>query len=469
MRILPPVSPTPEQLTILGDNKPGFTLIRGAAGSGKTTTALLRLHQLCEYWMSRRARLGLTEPVRVLVLTYNRTLEGYIAELARQQVTGRPGLQLDVSTFGKWATSQLDPVNILDHNDSARLIRPKLRGLVTDTEYFTKEIEYVLSRFEPGNLAAYLGARREGRGVAPRVDQALRQRLLDEVVAPYVAEKARLGVRDWNDIAVDIANLDPTGRPTWDVVVVDEAQDFSANQVRGILAHLSDPSSVTFVIDAAQRIYPRFFTWREAGISAFSSQYALNRNYRNTRQIAAFAAGLLKDLPVEDDGTMPDFNACTKDGPLPMVVEGRFSGQLDVMLRHLVENVDLTSESVAFLHPLGGGWFDYVRNRLRDAGLPYAELTRASTWPTGAEAIALSTLASAKGLEFDHVLMPGLNQQVTPHGAEAGDGQLDTVRRLVAMGVGRARKSVVLGYKGDDPSTIIGLLDPSTYNLVKTR
>lgn len=469
MRILPPVSPTPEQLTILGNNSPGFTLIRGAAGSGKTTTALLRLRQLCEYWMSRRDRLGLLEPVRVLVLTYNRTLEGYIAELARQQVTGRPGLQLEVSTFGKWATNQLGPMNILDHKGAERLIRPRLRGLVEDTDYFTKEVEYVLSRFEPERLSDYIGIRREGRGQAPRVDQALRRRLLEEVIAPYTAEKYSLGVRDWNDIAVDVATRSPAAAPTWDVVVVDEAQDFSANQVRGILAHLSEPSSVTFVIDAVQRIYPRFFAWRESGVTTFSSIYALKRNYRNTREIAAFAAALLDGLPVEDDGTMPNFDACTTTGELPKVVEGRFSGQLDVMLRHLRDKVDLTSESVAFLHPLGGGWFDYVRTRLREAGLPYAELTRASKWPTGAEAIALSTLASAKGLEFDHVLMPGLNQQVTPHGAETGDGQLDTVRRLVAMGVGRARKSVVLGYKGDDPSTVIGLLDPSTYELVRTR
>ena len=103
MRILPPVPPTPEQLKILADDKPGFVLIRGAAGSGKTTTALLRLRQLCSSWVARRERLGLVEPVRVLVLTYNRTLEGYISELARQQVVGHPGLQLEVRTFGKWA------------------------------------------------------------------------------------------------------------------------------------------------------------------------------------------------------------------------------------------------------------------------------------------------------------------------------------------------------------------------------
>jgi len=43
MRVLANVRPTPEQLAIVSRNRPGIEVIRGAAGSGKTTTALLRL------------------------------------------------------------------------------------------------------------------------------------------------------------------------------------------------------------------------------------------------------------------------------------------------------------------------------------------------------------------------------------------------------------------------------------------
>ena len=50
--------------------------------------------------------------------------------------------------------------------------------------------------------------------------------------------------------------------------------------------------------------------------------------------------------------------------------------------------------------------------------------------------MALSTVHSAKGLEFDHVLMPGLSDEVTPHGNEDGDGTLDSLRRLIAMELG---------------------------------
>lgn len=81
--------------------------------------------------------------------------------------------------------------------------------------------------------------------------------------------------------------------------------------------------------------------------------------------------------------------------------------------------------------------------------------------------MAVSTLHSAKGLEFDHVVMLGMNQSVTPHGTETGDVQLDSLRRLAAMGVGRARVSVTLGYKPGEESSLISYLDPTTYRAVQ--
>ncbi len=464
MRILPSVTPTPEQLTILADNTPGFLLIKGAAGSGKTTTALLRLRQLCASWLSRRDRLGLVDPVRVLVLTYNRTLEGYIAELARQQVPGSEGLQLQVLTFGKWALDVIGNVDILDRDKSSAMLLPLLKDLPGDRAFLLEEVEYLLGRYPVDRLDEYLIKPRTGRGISPRVESPLKRRLLADVVEPFATLKAERGAMDWNDIAIAAGAAD--GISPWDVVIVDEAQDFTANQVRALLPHLAPSHSVTFVMDAAQRIYPRHFTWKEVGVN-WSKIYTLKHNYRNTEQIAAFARTLVTGVPLEDDGELPDFTACDKAGPLPTVVAGSFSAQVDYILGTLARNVDLANESVAFLHPRGGEWFSYLKKRLREAGLPFVTLTRASTWPEGTEQIALCTLHSAKGLEFDHVIIPGLNQQVTPHGDEQGDGQLDALRRLIAMGVGRAKKSVHIGFKPTDPSTILRLLQPGTYQLVR--
>jgi hypothetical protein len=60
---------------ILTDSKSGFAFIRDAAGGGKTTTPFFACGSSVRRGWRGIGVLGLTDPIRVLVLTYNRTLE----------------------------------------------------------------------------------------------------------------------------------------------------------------------------------------------------------------------------------------------------------------------------------------------------------------------------------------------------------------------------------------------------------
>lgn len=467
MHTLQNVTPTPEQLPILADDGPGFRLIRGAAGSGKTTAALMRLRQLCASRLARRARMESEDPVRVLVLTFNRTLRGYINQLATDQVEHSAELQLEVETFAGWALNLLGRMPLQERTDSRAwiqdlLLRSGVGG--ANLAYFVNEIEYILGRFHPDHRELYLRATRSGRGRAPMVTQQMRNKLLAEVIQPYEAKKRNRGRIDWHDLALAAAAIPSRG---YDVVVVDESQDLSANQLRAVLAHLAEDHVTTFIIDAMQRIYPQSFQWRELDIEMRPhTVFTLGRNHRNTAEIARFASSLVRDLPQEQDGALPDERTCRPGGRLPEVLAGTFSAQLDGMLARIRHSLD-AEETVAFLHPKGGRWFDYTKRVLQVHNVAYCELTGERHWPTGPELVALSTIHSAKGLEFDHVLLPGLNQEVTPHGHEDGDGTLESLRRLLAMGIGRARHTVTLGYKPGEQSTLIDLFDPTTYDLVE--
>jgi DNA helicase-2/ATP-dependent DNA helicase PcrA len=67
--------------------------------------------------------------------------------------------------------------------------------------------------------------------------------------------------------------------------------------------------------------------------------------------------------------------------------------------------------------------------------------------PDGPQAVTLMTLHSAKGLEFSHVFLTGLEEGVFPHARSSNDtADLEEERRLCYVGVTRAKDRLVLSY-----------------------
>ena len=462
MKTLPQVTATAEQLPIISQNQLGIEVICGAAGSGKTTTALLRLKSLFYMFATRRARENDTEPVRALVLTFNRTLAGYVRNLAEHQISEDVHVDLEIETFARWAMTRLDYPEIQENaaNNRLRALAGKLGHLTAD--YLINEVEYLLGRFPPDELERYITVERTGRGIMPRVGQQLRRKILTEIVIPYQEWLAQNGILDWNMLALQMASsIDAIG---YDIVVVDESQDFPANQLRAIQKHLGNDHAVTFVIDTVQRIYARGFTWTEAGYEIRSGRtHTLRQNHRNSRQIARFAAGILDGIDVEGDGALPNLEHAYSDGPMPIVLKGRYNNQRQWAIDYISDNVDLTNDSVAFLKAKGGGWFSEIRKGLREHGVGFANITREAEWPEGSANVALCTFHSAKGLEFDYVFIIGLNEETTPYGDEESEDKVFVLRRLLAVAVARARKAVIVGYKPGEESKLVAYFKPGTF------
>lgn len=458
------IEPSPEQLKIISTNQLGAELIRGSAGSGKTTTAILRLTSLASMMQARKDRICDENPVRGLLLTFNRTLSGYVRALLEAQVMGT-GHKIEISTFANWSMTKLG-INDIHSKHTKNFLRnlvKRFSGL--DPCYVENEVNYLLGRFEPNYLENYISKERTGRGVLPRVDTYMRRRILDEVVYPYCKHVDSNRLIDWNLLAIkmyrDISCLE------YDIIIVDESQDFSANQIRAINHHLARDHAVTFVIDTTQRIYAHGFTWVEAGVNVSSNRsHRLDENHRNTREISAFASGILNGITVDSDGALPNLNASTASGPLPKIILGRYAKQISWALKYIGDNVDLKNETVAFLKPQGGRWFSTIKNKLDELGIGFVDIQRNRDWPEGKRNVAISTFHSAKGLEFDHVIILGFNQENTPFGDEGLTDQIQVLRRLLAVAVARARKQVIIGYKPGEQSRLTIFFETDTFERI---
>jgi hypothetical protein len=170
---------------------------------------------------ARHARLAIQTPVRVLVLTFNRTLAGYVRNLAESQIASTTNIDLRIDTFGRWAMSSLGYPEVCNNKARAQLMTlARALGELAPT-YIVKEAEYLLGRFEPENLESYITAERTGRGATPRVDRRLRRLILDQVIYPYLAWLRDGGMEDWNTVAVRMGReIDSIG---YDIVIVDES------------------------------------------------------------------------------------------------------------------------------------------------------------------------------------------------------------------------------------------------------
>ncbi len=259
--------------------------------------------------------------------------------------------------------------------------------------------------------------------------------------------------------------------PQYRAVLIDEAQDFSAEALRfaTLLAEESDgEQDVLVVADAAQDIYGRGFTWKDAGINARGRTRILRVNYRNTKEILAFAHAFLTaddtvevdEAPAVDDAvTVIAAESAERSGVRPSVTQvADMDAELDAVAEAVQRRLraDTPARSIAVLY-LDGRTDDRAEQldqRLREI-VPDLLWSNAMRAPGSADPkellgstespVVLSTIHSAKGLEFPAVIVCGL-------GGRPGSGatRLRQDRRTLYVGLTRAQDELVVVVRSDD-------------------
>lgn len=211
----------------------------------------------------------------------------------------------------------------------------------------------------------------------------------------------------WVDNLIRHWGRNPSQTPRYDYVLVDEAQDFKDNVAR--LLHMISPN-VLVVADPSQSLYVD--TKDRATLiqrwNPLSGYGEIPNNYRNPRSVARVASLFLDpttSTPADFMGRVkgrahegkPIWYQVTNadeqtDRICGLIEKARGSVRIGILYRH---QRDLEQEQ--------------IRLQRRDARVQVA-LSKTSGYDFNNPAPVLTTVHSAKGLEFDCVILPSLNE-----------------------------------------------------------
>lgn len=429
----------------------GHTVVLGTAGSGKS---ILAVHRALYLAAPETEHCG-----RTLLITFNRCLATYLRHLA-----GRIPSNITVENYHKFARGYLgsrqrmglgviaDPklVDALcaEAVEGTKAESPTSKVWRRSNQFFLDEIKWI-AQHGVRSSREYEEARRVGRADAGL--ERKHRRAVFKVYQRYRKLRTAKGKDfDWDDLSHAVLHEFTHDRDArrYRHIVVDEGQDLSPMELRSLAAAVPDEGSLTFFGDMAQQIYGRQLSWRSAGLSVCGKDiWQFRQNYRNTKQIADLALAIA-DLP--SFGRDPDIVSPVKptaDGPLPTLKGFSDEDQERKSVARLARASAKTG-TVAVL------FWDRELERSLKPLLPNCA-TRLhrdlQPWPRQ-PSVFYGTYYSAKGLEFDTVILPHLSDAFLPSPADVkalGKKRADAqATNLLYVGVTRAKSSLILTCSG---------------------
>ena len=453
---------TPEQLEAI-EAPERRVVVKAGAGAGKTRVLTHRV--------VRRVTEEGIDPSQVLVATFTRKAAGELR--TRLHGVGVEGVR--AGTFHRAALELLREVRAV-RNMPAPVIAPdrhRLFAMVVDELELQlpapaiARLEAELSwakarRLDASSYAA--GARAAKRKVPTSADQVA------GVIEAYDRLCRKRGVLDFDGIleeATVLLECDEEVRDSfrWRTrhLFVDELQDMNPAQFDLLCAMAGEDPDLFGVGDANQSIYG----WNGADphlLDVVASRWpgtrvlSLPRNHRSTDAIVRAATAALDQGPL-------DLVAATEGGALPRILgfddddaeargvagwcramhgPSRWWRQTAVLTR-----TNAALEAIAAACAAAGVPAQRLGAEQSPASDLDAEAPRRWDSPESPDAVVLSTIHRAKGLEWDNVAVTGLAEGRLPLGSASSAEQLDEERRLLYVAMTRPESELLCTWSSD--------------------
>lgn len=300
------------------------------------------------------------------------------------------------------------------------------------------------NRLEPADLRSRVARAKNG---TPDLRESLFLDLFDDVRKEWDFRLREANEVDFEDMLNHATDLVEAGRWTspFRVVLVDEFQDASHARARLVKALVARPAHFLFAVgDDWQSIY-RFAGSDISAMTKFEETFGaghvlrLERTFRSSQELSTVAGDFVMKNPnqlakkVRSDRTRPV--------PIELALVDTEAGVTDTIAQRLSELCAVVPEgSIESVKILG-------RYRREAELLPLARYRGLD--------VTFQTVHSSKGLEADHVIIPGLNRGGFPSTKEddpllhlalpdGDDYPYAEERRLFYVALTRARDSVLL-------------------------
>lgn len=455
--------PTPEgrQKDVLCLPETGQYVVLGTAGSGKTTLAIHRAVYLAKCIKTNQ---------KVLLVTFNKSLVTYLNSISDSNL-----YNIDVRNYHWFAKGYLGYKGMLGRyeivptknydgeNKKLTFVKMAIKETIIEVgnnvtltrapEVFYEEICW-MQKMGIITLDEYINAERIGRS-GTRITKENRKYFFN-VYEKYLDIRGKYGYKyDWDDLATTVKYQleDDKEERLYKHIIIDEGQDLSPVMLQSLSLAIPEDGSITFFGDVAQQIYGGRLSWRNAGLKVKKNEiWKFDQNYRNSKEIADLAIAI---------SNLPFFNQSidlvtpkkpTASGPKPVLV--KFDDE-EKEFKWIIDNAIILSktEAVAIL----------VRTRqlakkvervLNIRGINYQKLDKDLQRWDNSSIISVGTFHSAKGLEFDSVMIPYCSSNRIPDkekiaALEDREEALSEDAKLIYVAVTRARRRLILTYTGN--------------------